>query len=159
MDFLSCVYERNQCKRRMWPIFDTFIGTVKQCLRAYFVFYAIALTGAVYLPFFASLVIYFVYDKRMLAYPLIIPYTSLESDTHYEINLMCHLFMGWFDGAVHIYFDAIFVVQLMHTILMANVVCDRIRETEEILVAQRMAPADISEGFRGVIQLQNELKE
>lgn len=159
MDFLISVYERNNSNRRAWPIFDTFINTLSKCMQAYFVFYAFALTGAVHVPFVILLAIYLVIDRRFLAYPLIIPGTSTDIDTEYEINLIFQLFMGFFAGAVQIYFDAIFVIQLLHVVLMANIVCDKIRASERVLLARGSSQTDVFMCLRRVIQLQNDLRE
>lgn len=88
-----------------------------------------------------------------------IPGTSLDVNANYELHLIFHLFAGQFCGGVFMYFDVVFTVQLLHAILMANIVCDKIRVTEEMFVEDSRSHDELSKNLRSVIELQNELRE
>lgn len=159
MEFLSRVYEQNQNIKQNWPIFDAFEKLLNKCFDTVMLFYLIAFVGGLYGPFIVSMAMYFVYDDRYLVMPLVIPGTSLEIDDHYELNMILQLLIGQFCSLIYVYFDAISVLQMMHVILMANIVCHRIRATEIILLAKQPSHADVKINLRSVIQLQTEFCE
>lgn len=159
---ISRVYESNQDNQRIWPVFDAFIKKLSLCVKALLGFYALAFVSIVHAPILIFLVIYEVCDdvERRLAVSLMIPGTSLNVDAHYELNLIFQAFFAQLNGLIYMHFDGIFVVVLLHVILVADIVCDKIRATEQLLVAELPSrPTEITASLRDVIRLQNELRE
>lgn len=161
IEFLTNVYERNQTSQQTWPIFDAFICTLTKWLRIFFIAYAIGIVAVLYGPFIVSLTTYFMrYDQRLFLFPLMLPGTSLEIDVHYELNIIVQLFFGQISGSIFLLWDALLVIQFLHVILMANLVCNKIRTIEELIVAEEPSlPSDIAAGLKVVIELQIEYSD
>lgn len=161
IEFLTNVYERNQTSQQTWPIFDAFICTLTKWLRIFFIAYAIGIVAVLYGPFIVSLTTYFMrYDQRLFLFPLMLPGTSLEINVHYELNIIVQLFFGQISGSIFLLWDALLVIQFLHVILMANLVCNKIRTIEELIVAEEPSlPSDIAAGLKVVIELQIEYSD
>lgn len=161
IEFLTNVYERNQTSQQTWPIFDAFICTLTKWLRIFFIAYAIGIVAVLYGPFIVSLTTYFMrYDQRLFLFPLMLPGTSLEIDVHYELNIIVQLFFGQISGSIFLLWDALLVIQFLHVILMANLVCNKIRTIEELIVAEEPSlPSDIAADLKVVIELQIEYSD
>lgn len=152
MDFLSRIYDEHQHHKQSWSIFDAFIKNLNIYLNTVFVLYTFTYIGCLCAPFVYAVVMYVVYDERTLfVMPIVIPGTTF--DDHYVANLMFQVFACNVSVGIYMYFDAVFVLQLVHVILMANIVRQRIRVTEQMLMAEREA------SFRSIIHWQNELRE
>lgn len=158
MEFLANVYEQNQNYLRAWPVFDAFIHTLIKWLKVFLGFYIFAFAIAIYAPFIYSMVAYLVcVDVRPFSYPLMLPGTSLDIDDHYELNILAQWILGHLNGFIYMLWDALFVLQFLHAILMTNLVCDRIRATEQLLIAKTLSPpSDISSNLKRAIVLQIE---
>lgn len=161
IEFLTNVYERNQTSQQTWPIFDAFICTLTKWLRIFFIAYAIGIVAVLYGPFIVSLTTYFMrYDQRLFLFPLMLPGTSLEINVHYELNIIVQLFFGQISGSIFLLWDALLVIQFLHVILMANLVCNKIRTIEELIVAEEPSlPSDIAADLKVVIELQIEYSD
>lgn len=157
MGFLSRFYEQHQHNQRTWPIFDAFVMNLRIYLNAVVVLYALLYIGCICAPLVNSLIMYTVYDARIFLLPIVVPGTSL--DEQFVPNLLYQFFICNMSVAIYMYFDAIFMLQLVHVILMANIVRQRIRVTERVLMAERELTSDLRTSLRSVIELQNELRE
>lgn len=154
MEFLSHVYKQNQSHQQTLPIFEEFDAILIKYLNIFFSIYALAIVGCIYGLLCICLFKYVVYDERALIFPLLIPGVSLDIDGQYELTLLLQVYVGQFGSLLMMYFDAIFVFELLHVILMANIVCNGIRAVEP----QPDALAIVS-NMRSIIQGQNKLRE
>lgn len=86
-----------------------------------------------------------------------LPGTSHDIDDHYEINSILYVYICQVNGSIYMWWDTIFVLQLLHVMLMANLVCNRIQQTEQLLVADEPSPTSVvSASLKSVIELQIE---
>lgn len=158
VEFLSRIYEQHET-RENGPAFHAFNKTQSKCLKTVFVFYVITFIGTMYVPLAISVTTYVLYDDRQLPIPIYIPGLLLEHANYYKLNLIVQLVLGERIVAVYMYFDVVFVLQLIHVILMADIVCNGIRTMEMALLGSQPSQVDVSTRLRGVIQMQNELRE
>lgn len=155
MTFLHEIYDRNHYASDNWPIFNAFVRMLGIFVRLLFVFYAIGVVGILLGPG----VIYLFDGTRQLFVPVYFPGMSFDNNGHYALNMGYQLISIGFASGSYLFFDLLFVVQLLHVILLTNIMCQNVSTIERMTSAKRSSPLEISKSLHNVINMQNDLYE
>lgn len=153
--FLCHLYEQNRRATKNWPIFDRFVGLLAICIQLLVFMYTLAWLLAVTVPTLC----YIFTDAKILMLPLYLPGTKMDSNSDYELNIICQAFFGFVGGAVYVHFDAFFITLLLHVMLLTDILCHNLRNIGKIAnsKANEEHRMTIKLNLKNVIAMQNDL--
>lgn len=153
INFLKQIYNSNLKTPENQAIFTEFSKILRFCARLIIFNYSFCVASF----YLSPMIIYFVTGSAEPIMPLFLPGTSPESVTDYCINTVYHIFAIFCAGAVYIFFDVLFAVQVLHVILMTNILRNKIRAINDMVSAKNQSRFEIIVNFRNIMIIHNEI--
>lgn len=153
--FLIQIYEQNKSPIENYLSFHRFEKINKICAQLILLDYGWCFIVIITSP----LMIYMLSGSRETILPIYFPGMSLDSIQHYIINMIPQSFLCALSAVIYAYFDLLFVVQLLHVILMTDILRQKARAISQMAAASRQTShVEISLNLRNVINLHNEMR-
>lgn len=151
---LKQIYIPNLTTSENGQIFNGFAKTLRACAKLIASNYTICVVS-----FYASpAIIYLVTGSVDPIMPIFLPGTSPDSHWGYAISTVYHVFAIFSAGCVYIFFDVIFAVQILHVILMSNILTNKIRAINGMAAeASNSCRLSMLLNFRNVLAIHNEM--
>lgn len=146
--FLSNVYEENVGSSENWPIFDRFIKILSICIKLLIGEYLVCSTLCILFPG----VYYLATNLKMLIAPIFLPAMSIDSPDHFAFNIIDQVFRVYLAAFILILFDTIFTLQMLHVILLTNILRHKIRAINEISVVRVPSSLEIMINLKNVVK-------
>lgn len=154
IDRLKRIYQPNLQTTENLAIFDRFTRILRTCAKLIASNYMMCVVS-----FYASpAIIYFVTGSADPIMPLFLPGTSPDSVRGYIISTIYHIYAIFCAGCVYIFFDVAFAVQILHVILMTDLLMNKVRAINDMAAdGKRNCSLQVLINFRNVLMLHNEM--
>lgn len=130
MQRLKKIYERNEGNAENATIFMDFVKLLRLCIVSMVISYLIAAIVCWLTPAF----LYCIDSTRLEPMaPICLPWTTLDTMDGYVLNSIHHVFFAIYAIAVYLFFDSIFLFQIMHVILLARILQKKIRGVRKVI--------------------------
>lgn len=153
IDFLKQIYETNLKTLENQRVLVNFTKILRTCVKLIIFNYTFCVSSF----YLSPVIIYSVTGSADPIMPLFLPGTSPDSMVGFTISTIYHLFAIFCAGAVYIFFDVLFAVQVLHVILMSNILRNKICAINEMVTAKNPSHPEIIVNFRNVLIIHNEI--
>lgn len=154
INYLCNLYERKYKAPENLAIFDSFLKQLTLCLRILGTNYSICA-----ISFIISPVIDYILNGWTVLEP-IVPYfwpgMSLDNTVHFGINFVQQAISMCYTGLIYIFYNLVFVFQVLHVILMTNMLKANIRIVSKLAHEPKPSFLKISMYLRTIINEHND---
>lgn len=102
-------------------------------------------------------ILYYLNGTREVITAVLLPGTAIETNLQYGLNLAYQFYIIVSAGFIFTYFDLLFIVQLLHVMLMTNILRHKIVAISK-MAATNESQMDVSLNLRNIINLHIELR-
>lgn len=153
--FLTQIYETIENNIENSFSSSRFAKILKVCAELIMLNYGCCILACITCP----IIIYLLSGAHELMIPIYMPGMSLDSIEHYALNMIPQPFLSIYSGIIYAYFDLLFVIQMLHVILMTDILRQKVRAISEMAAASRqISHYEISLNLRNVINLHIEMR-
>lgn len=154
IDKLKLIYLANLEATDNLAIFDRFTRILRTCVKLISSNYIMCVVS-----FYTSPgIIYFVTGSADPIMPIFLPGTTPDSVRGYIISTIYHIFAIYCAGCVYIFFDIAFAVQILHVILMTDIMINKLRTINDLALDTRNnRQLEILANFRNILLLHNDM--
>lgn len=153
MQRLKKIYEQSERNAENATIFLDFVKLLGLCIKSMVIAYLIGLIAYWFTP---ALLYYFDSTKLVPMTPMCLPWTTLNTTDGYVLNSIHHAFVAIFAIGGYLFFDTFFLLQIMHTTLLANILRKKIRSVRRVL-ADGATDLKLKVHVRNIVQLHIEM--
>lgn len=154
LKFLSKIYEQNRQTIANRIVLSRFGRILYFCAKLLLIDYIVVGILAILSP---ALLYYFANIKEYIA-PVWLPGLPLNYCHEYPINMLFQALIVYCGCIYYLYFDILFVVQVLHVILLVEIMRQKVREISTMAInRQRFNAIDIKFNVRNIILMHNEL--
>lgn len=149
LKYLAKIYEQNQNSAENLSIFSKFTQILTFLAKLIIMDYAVCVSAFVLSPALTYLFI----DSVELILPWYVPGTSRESTIELVVNLFLQGAAMSYAGISYAFYNVLFVVQILHVILMTNILRAKLRAISQL--AEANAAKEIAAHTGALINLRN----
>lgn len=150
------MYEQNLVSQNNWKIFDRFVIILGVFLKL-----IIFECTVVCLSFIISPIILYALDNSKLElnvpFPFFLPGTSPDSFYDFELNVIYQSLGTLIISIFYAFFEMIFVIQILHVILLTNLLKSKIKTLNNINGESEACRVKVNKDLVKIILLHNEL--
>lgn len=159
LKYLARIYEQNKKSAENWEIFSKFTQILTFLVKLIVMDYAVCVSAFILSPALSYLFI----GSVELILPWYVPGTSRQTTIELAVNLFLQGAAMTYAGVSYAFYNILFVVQILHVILMTNILMAKLRSISQLAEAnaanKNTAHAGALMNLRNVILLYTELIE
>lgn len=147
-NYLKTVYEKKYKIVENWPIFLNFIKLLKTCLKIMLMNYLICSISFMLSP----LILYSIGDSIIEPiFPYYLPGLTSGSQFGFALNYLVQIMSLAYSCGMFVFYNVLFIVQVMHVILLTNIQKTKIRRVSQMAVERRPSYMKTSMFIRQII--------
>lgn len=149
IEYLKGIYKENERSREHNALFVSFTRNLRTFEKSRLVgSFVMAIAFAI-----SPIIIYLVNGGLAVILPMYIPGTSATGFPGYPINIFFQICAFYFGVLTFSYYDMLFIFQLFHIVLLANIMRRKIRIFNRVVMMDtHLARADLDEKMRDLLR-------